>query len=90
LIQFTTIDFFLGPRGIGNVFELHKCIVALHFNAHQFTIGFEEHAQIIALGGLFVKVHHEQRFRWTNLFAAIVFLSLDASVATSKFSAKGT
>jgi hypothetical protein len=84
LIEFAPVRRFLGLGGFSNRSELHKGVIALHFNPCQFTKRFKEHLQIFLLGGFFVKIHDKECFRGSNVAAAFVFLALDSAVSTSK------
>ena len=88
LIQLSAIDFISSSNGIFDIQKLYKGIVSLHFDSNQLAVGFEEHSQVIALGGLLGKVDYKESFRRLDALATIVFLALDASVATSKLGAK--
>ena len=89
LVQLSAIDFISSSNGIVDILKLHEGIVSLHFNSNQLAVGFKEHSQIIALGGLFRKVDYKESFRRLDTLATVVFLALDASITTSKLGAKG-
>lgn len=85
----TIVRVFLGADSFLNSTKLHKGIVSLHVNANEFTVGFKEHLEIFALGGLFVEVDHKQSLGGLYVPAAVVFLALDAAITTCKFGSEG-
>jgi len=69
---------------------LDKCIIFLHVNADQFPKWRKQHFQIFTLGGFFGKIHDKECFIGGNIFASIIFLALDATIATRKFRPHGS
>jgi hypothetical protein len=88
LIELAPVRRFLGLGRFGNRSELHKGVIALHFNPRQFTERFKQHLQVFLLGGFFVKINDKQCFGRSNVAAAFVFLALDAAVSASKLGAE--
>jgi hypothetical protein len=84
LIELAPVGRFLGLGGFGNRSELHKGVVALHFDARQFTERFKQHLQVFLFCCFFVKINDKECFRGSNVAAAFVFLALDSAVSTSK------
>jgi hypothetical protein len=67
--------------------ELNKGVIPFHVDADEFTVGREEHFEILALGCFFVEVNDEESFGGGNLFATFVFLAFDAAVSSGEFGA---
>jgi hypothetical protein len=84
LIEFTSVRSFFRLGSLSNVLELYERKIALHFDAHNFSIRLKEHFQIFLAGSFFVKINHKQCFVRFNVLATLVFLALDATIAPSK------
>lgn len=87
LIHLAPVGVILGPGRLVDCLELHKGVVFLHVDSHQFSIGLKEHFQILLPCLFGVKIDHKECLIGENRFAAFVFLALDASIPTRKFGA---
>ena len=85
LIQLAPVGVILGPCRLLDRPELHKGILRLHVNAHQFAVGLKEHLQVFLSGRFLVVIDDKQGVVGHNRLVASVFLALDASIPACKF-----
>ena len=81
LIQLAPVRGLLGAGGLRDRPELHKGVVALQVDAGDLPERLEEHLEVGPACRLLVEVDNEQCIRWLDVFAALVLLALDPSIA---------
>jgi hypothetical protein len=88
LVQSSSIGLVLGSCGILNLGKLHKSIVFLHVDPHNFPKRREQHFKVFTLGSFCGEVHNEECLARSDVSAAIFFFASDTTISTSELGAE--